>query len=70
MTFVRNQKQKFATFNIVNAGFNYCPPNSIQMLLDGDDQLIGKQVLKMFNALYQEHDLWILYTFWKDDQYM
>ena len=31
--------------------------------MDADDELIGSQVLKLFNALYQsQQDLWLVYT--------
>lgn len=32
------------------------------MIIDGDDELLGKQVFKLFNAIYQRDDLWILYS--------
>jgi sulfur relay (sulfurtransferase) DsrF/TusC family protein len=70
VTYIRNNEQKKATFNIINAAFNYCKKDSIQLIVDGDDQLIGKQVLKMINAQYQKHDLWVMYTFYKNDRYV
>jgi hypothetical protein len=51
--YIYNRQSKKATFNIVNAAFTYCNNNSIQVLVDGDDQLIGKQVFKLINAQYQ-----------------
>ncbi len=69
VTYVRNKVQKRATFNIVNAGYNFCQKDSIQVLIDGDDQLIGTQVFQLFNAQYQADDLWTFYTFFKNDKY-
>lgn len=37
VTIVQNLEQKFATYNIINAAFNYCGADDVQMLLDGDD---------------------------------
>lgn len=57
-------------YNILNSAFNFCSKDSIQIIIDGNDQLIGKQVFKAINAQYQAHDLWVLYTFYKNDKYM
>lgn len=67
--YIRNLRQKFATYNIINAGFNYCKNDSIQIIVDGDDKLIGRQVLKFLNAQYQAHDIWSMYTVYIDDKY-
>ena len=32
------------------------------MIVDGDDELIGRQVLKHFNAIFQEKKVWFMYT--------
>lgn len=32
------------------------------MVVDGDDYLIGKQILKLYNALFQSKDEWLIYT--------
>mgnify|MGYP006995491940 FL=1 len=32
------------------------------MVIDGDDYLVGKQVLKLYNALFQSKDYWLVYT--------
>jgi hypothetical protein len=32
------------------------------MVVDGDDELVGKQVFKLFNAVFQEHGVWFMYT--------
>jgi hypothetical protein len=32
------------------------------MIIDGDDELIGTQILKLYNALFQKNDYWLVYT--------
>lgn len=54
---------------MVNAGFNFCKKDSIQVIVDGDDKLIGRQVFKFLNAQYQANDLWVMYTFYINDKY-
>jgi hypothetical protein len=41
---------------------NYCKPEEIYMKIDGDDELIGRQVLKLYNAVFQKNNLWFVYT--------
>ena len=31
-------------------------------MVDGDDELLGRQVLKVFNAVFQEKGLWFVYS--------
>lgn len=67
--FVRNLEHKFATYNILHAGFEYCGEGDIQVIVDGDDMLIGKQVFQIINAEFQKKDLWVMYTFYINDKY-
>lgn len=32
------------------------------MIIDGDDELIGKQIFKLYNALFQNRNYWLVYT--------
>jgi hypothetical protein len=32
------------------------------MVVDGDDELLGKQVFHFFNAVFQQKDLWLAYS--------
>lgn len=42
---------------------NLCQPGDIVMDVDGDDALIGKQVLNMYNRLYHNNpDSWFVYS--------
>ena len=54
VTLVRNLEKKFATYNIVHAAFEHCRDDSIQVLVDGDDELVGRQVLNLINGFYQK----------------
>ena len=59
---IRNDEKMYATYNLQNAAHNYCHPKDIFLILDGDDELVGSQVFKLFNSRYQIKDNWIVYT--------
>lgn len=44
----------------------YCSEDSIVINMDADDEFIGKNPLKMFNAGYQKYKAGVLYSnfFW------
>ncbi len=46
----------FATYNILNAAYQYCNTNDIQMLIDGDDQVIGRYAFQLINQAYQTNN--------------
>lgn len=48
--------------NIRKAAREFCKPQEILIVVDGDDELLGKQVLKLFNAVFQEKGVWFMYT--------
>lgn len=48
--------------NLRNAAKMHCKPEEIFLIVDGDDELLGKQVLKLFNAIFQEKKLWFVYS--------
>jgi hypothetical protein len=39
--------------NLRTAASDYCKPEEIFLIVDGDDELVGRQVLKLFNAVFQ-----------------
>jgi hypothetical protein len=43
--------------NIYKAATEYCAPEDILALVDGDDELLGVNVLKVLNAMYTKHGL-------------
>lgn len=58
---IRNDVRKTALENIHDAIINYCEPNDVCTLIDGDDWLINKNSLSFINDFYNEHDCWIMY---------
>lgn len=32
------------------------------IIIDGDDELVGRQVFKLFNAAFQREDAWFVYS--------
>lgn len=48
--------------NLRFAAQNYCKPEDIFMIVDGDDELLGRQVFKLFNAKFQANNLYFMYT--------
>lgn len=67
---IQNERQRFATFNIQNAIHHYCYEKQVAVLLDGDDELIGRQVFQLINASYQKRDNWIVYFSFIGNTYM
>ena len=45
-----------------NAIKNYCHDDEIIVDIDSDDELVGKQVFKFLNAVYQRDDPWLAFT--------
>jgi hypothetical protein len=48
--------------NIYRAITEYCSEDSVVLNLDGDDELIGRNVLKIFNANYQRTNMGVIYS--------
>ena len=48
--------------NLRMAAKHYCQPEEIFLIIDGDDMLLGRQVLKLFNAAFQKYDAWFVYS--------
>lgn len=48
--------------NIHMAISKYCQPKDIGLIVDGDDQLVGKNVFKVYNAIYQSKQPAIAYS--------
>lgn len=53
-TVVKNKEQKRAMFNLRMAAKQYCKPEEIFLIVDGDDELIGRQVFKLLNSVFQK----------------
>ena len=50
---VKNKEQKRAMPNLRIAAKQYCKPEEIFLIVDGDDELLGRQVFKLFNSVFQ-----------------
>lgn len=48
--------------NIYKVAHEFCKPHEIFMIVDGDDELVGKQVFKFFNSQFQSKGLWLIYS--------
>ena len=59
---VTHTERTFSLSSIRNASKNYCKEEDIIIVVDGDDELLGRQVLKLFNAVFQEKGVWYMYT--------
>jgi hypothetical protein len=63
IVFVQNLKRKYASYNTVNAAFNFCGEDDIQVKFDADDELVGHHALGVLNAVYQKHpEYYLVYT--------
>ena len=60
--FIENKERKTALENIYIATHSYCSTDSVAMVVDADDELIGKNVLKVFNAAYQQKKAGVIYS--------
>jgi hypothetical protein len=48
--------------NIYKAATEHCDPSDILALVDGDDELLGINVLKVFNSVYTRKGLEVMYS--------
>lgn len=53
----QNRKPSFSRWH----GINLCDDNNIIVLVDGDDWLPHKNILKEINEAYQKNDIWLTY---------
>lgn len=54
----------------MNAVYNFCAEDDIQLLLDGDDELIGRSALSVLNSAYQKDpSVWCVYSNYKSNLY-
>jgi hypothetical protein len=49
-------------FTMYHAITKHCDKSGITMSVDGDDELIGRNVFKMTNAVYQRDRIGVLWT--------
>jgi len=58
---IKNEVNVTALPNIHHAIMYHCNPEDIVVLVDGDDWLPSKNVLKYLNDFYNENDCWVTY---------
>ena len=59
---VQNTERTYSLGNRYKAITQYCREDEIVIDMDADDELIGSQVLKLFNILYKsQKDIWLVY---------
>ena len=61
-SFVNNTQRLFTLENYYKAVYDYCSSDSIVIGVDGDDELIGKNVLKIFNVAYQKFKAGVVWS--------
>lgn len=59
---VTNPKQITAVPNIYFAITKHCKRGEIGFFVDGDDELVGRKVFKVFNAIYQSKNPSVAYS--------
>lgn len=64
--YIENSERLTALENIYMATHYYCSEDSVVINMDADDEFIGKNPLKLFNAGYQKYKAGVLYSnfFW------
>ena len=58
---IRNEKNVTALPNLHMAIMDHCDPDDIVCIVDGDDWLPHKKVLKFIDDYYTEHNCWVTY---------
>ena len=61
-TYIENSKRAFAIHNSYFASMNHCSKDSIVAIVSGDDELIGRNVLQVFNWAYQTKKAGVIYS--------
>lgn len=69
ISFLRNKEKKFSTYNIRHAAQDYCQKKEIMVILDGDDELVGRYVFKLLNYKYHIRDNWVVYSNYYNSDY-
>jgi len=57
-----NEQRMTAVPNIHRAVTQHCSADSIIVLVDGDDELLGRYSLKVFNHIYQKQNAEVVYS--------
>lgn len=51
------------SYNLLHAAFHHCHEDDIQIRVQSEDELIGRNVLRLLDTVYRrERGLWVVYT--------
>ena len=64
---VSSHVRRTALENIYYGAHRYCGYGEVLMVVDGDDELIGTQVFRVMNAIYQQSHAYALYSNFMQD---
>jgi glycosyltransferase involved in cell wall biosynthesis len=66
--YIENPRRTYALANYYQAVHRHCHRDSIVITLDGDDELVGRNVFKLFNWAYQTKRAGVVYSnfYWYD----
>lgn len=71
---LKNNRREGSLANIHHAVHNYCKDYTVTIEVDGDDELIGNYVFKLFNAIYQSKNPGFAYSnhvyYAQDEEYI
>lgn len=56
--------------NLRYAALNFCKSYEIFLIIDGDDELISKNVLKLFSAIFQQTKSYFVYSNFITSKYL
>jgi glycosyltransferase EpsE len=59
---LKNDKRMTALPNIHRAITKHCDPSDIILMIDGDDEILGRHALKVFNHFYQKNEADVVYS--------
>lgn len=57
-----NKENRKPLFNIHNAITNHCKVGQLALIVEGDDALVGTNVLSLYNAIYQREKCAMVYS--------
>jgi glycosyltransferase involved in cell wall biosynthesis len=61
-TLIKSSRRNKSLMSFYYGAHKYCGLGEIIYTIDGDDELIGTQVFKLINAIYQQEKVYTLYT--------
>ena len=59
---ITNKENRKPPYSIYNAITNHCKLGELALIVEGDDALIGTNVLSLYNAIYQRDKCAMIYS--------